>query len=201
MARFISAFVWSASLLLVLGCGDDSTPPCSPGFGAADACGGGLEGTWTYRAACTDTQPTITALLDAVCSGTTAGDLRAEPAGTLSVTGATFVLDVTTTMRLDVRVPSRCAIFGGGCAGVVELFRAVLPGGRATCHQAGDACACGVSYPVKAHLNGPISTSGGEAHLAGAPYHYCVQESTLTYRAASQGAADSGFTFVLTRQD
>lgn len=196
-------------LLLVSGCGSDGDDPsrdaglgqnpdagqspdagaadtgtsnvaCDPAFGQPDACGGDLQGTWSYQAAC-GTTPVAAALRQNCPSVTIAAERYNSGSGTLTVTGASFMLAVNVDVHVEAGIPAACVL--GSCAATQSSLQTALPQVTIACSQSGAGCDCAFDGPVGTMSSGTVTTNDGVATVNdGTTYHYCVEGSSMTYR-------------------
>lgn len=200
-----SAVALAAVLLLAAGCGDDQNDPppggsltCDPNFGQAQACGGPLSGTFTYRTACTS--PAVFEGVRKLCGAATFSNIKSAPSGTLGFSGSSYALDINTTVSADVLIPRSCTLLIGDCDGLKRTVETLLKGSTMSCTQSGADCDCDLSYPLRAKSSGPVTTASGLATLSSRfKYYYCLKGDTLTYTNAPGSAGDDQLVYVLTR--
>ena len=168
---------------------------CNPNFGMADACGGDLDGTWSYQAACA-TSPLAAAITDYCDTATIQADRFEGGTGMLTIGAGAFNLGVTVTIHVEATVPIACTQ-GFGCAAAEQAIELGFNGVDAVCTTAGTDCSCTVDGPVATASQGSVTTSAGVATVNGTDtYYYCVTGSKLEYRRFDDG---DNPVFVLTR--
>jgi hypothetical protein len=180
---------------------------CDPAFSEADACGGNLEGSWSYSTLCGPT-PAQTAVLE-LCPDAVINSERLDDAtGTLNVSAGLFALSVAGNGILQVTFPpacvplNSCIVLGIGIN--AALSDALGEGASATCTTASPTpgCACELRAPVEVTTAGPVATNGGIAEVTVSPdsvrtFYYCVDGDNLTVRGF--GTTDNEPTVVLER--
>lgn len=210
----------AVAVAAAMACGDDDDGPdtrandntntnngvqaCVADFGMAQACGGDLEGTWTYVDACGDTG-LEDGLTDLCTTATIDSQSVGGGSGSITVTGGSITQNVSATAEATVTVPSACLVVGPvtlDCATVQTQAQQTIemdfPGVSVTCATSGPDCSCDLSLPFTTGGAGTIVTSNGVATVDGDTYYYCVNGDRLLYR---QFGADGliGPTFLLTR--
>lgn len=159
---------------------------CNPDFGMAQACGGDLTGTWSYRAACA-TSPVADAITQFCGNATIQADRFEGGTGNITIAGTAFSQMITVNVHVEATVPIACTQ-GFGCAGAQTALGTALPGSTATCTMAGADCSCTVDGPVTTTSQGTVTTSGGVATVDGTDtYYYCVTGDQLEYRRFDNG--------------
>ena len=211
----------ATSTILLVACGSDNTQDagngspdagamnqtdqgtanaaCDPGFGAATACGGDLEGSWNYQSACSST-PLGAAIRDACDQANIRAERFLSGMGNLSITGGSFALMVQTDVEVEATIPTSCAQ-GLGCAVIEQAIESGSPGSQASCTSSGADCDCRVTGTVASTSSGQVSTNGGVATVTTSngteQYYFCVEGGSLSYRRFDNG--DDNPVFVLTR--
>lgn len=176
---------------------------CDPTFGAGQACGGTLAGTWTYVGGCVD-PAAILARVQLLCPSATISNQAHSSGGTLTVdANGTITRNVSNTTTGDVHVPSACASIVGGCSGVEFAITSQFPSSTATCVAAGADCDCAVATITTLNDTGTYTVNGGvvTVHSGGntLEYYYCVSGNTLHYHGLATNAFDDEVTYVLTK--
>lgn len=170
--------------------GSDEPPPvvdvevgaCEP----FEACGGDVEGVWTYTAACVDLADlgVDEDQIQAMCAGAEL-TLAGQVSGTLTFADGVVTRRGRSSAQGQVFVPGLCAIALGGCAGVeAELSDAGITGAR--CAAQGillPSCRCSFALDAPLLEEVPFVTEGGVIHLAdGRDLEYCAEGDNLSYR-------------------
>lgn len=162
------------------GLGDDLGGTTSTGSSNStcpsfDACGGALEGTWTYANVCIDPSENSADLLQTVCPTASVTYERGGTA-TLTFTGSSVSRTGEPLGDSVITFPAEC-VEGLGCS-----FLADALGTSANCTDSGGDCLCRTASSVDWGTQS-YTTAGGRLSLAdGRSFDYCVQGNTLTYR-------------------
>lgn len=175
-----------------------AAPACDPGFGAAQACGGTLEGTWQYVDGCVPKE-TLDAIKK-VCKGAQVGNVTSSASGSLSFTKSTYNLDANLLLTADYSITKVCAAVVGGCAKAATGVQLLVPGSKVSCTNSSAGCDCKISMTWSTRWLGAFSTAGNQVELkSGQRYHYCVKGTVLRYRGVAANTTDNVVTYVLTR--
>lgn len=140
-----------------------------PGF---DACGGALDGTWTYSNVCIEPSANSADLLTQVCP---TASVTYERGGTSTLTFSGSSVSRTGSPVGDsvITFPTECTE-GFGCS--------LFAGAFADCADMGSVCICRTPTSVDWGTQS-YTTTGGTLSLGnGRSFDYCVQGNTLTYR-------------------
>lgn len=174
-------------------------PMCDPEFGAAEACGGNLVGTWTYDAACTNT--TLLEQTFNFCGpGTGVSNVNQVVSGTLNLdANGTFTRDLSSTTTADLALGGNC---GRNCAGNSALIPNLIPGATATCAGAIGNCNCQITLTESVQDTGPYVVAGNTVTtgtgIGSRQYWFCVQGGTLLYNGYDSNTTDRFTTYILT---
>lgn len=158
-----------------------------PGF---DACGGALDGTWTYTNVCIDPSENSADLLLGVCP-TASVMYERGGASTLTFAGGSVTRTGEPLGDSVITFPAEC-IEGLGCS-----FLADALGTDAACTDLAGDCICRTASSVDWSTQSYTTTGGRLALGDGRSFDYCVQGNTLTYRETGD-ALEAG-THTLTR--
>jgi hypothetical protein len=115
--------------------GEGGTPSCDPDFGAAEACGGSLTGTWTYETACLDRSPVEP---PATCPEATSSVTSVDLSGTFSVVDNFWLNTIAGTIDSTMTIPATCLVGGVSCGVIGTVLAAAAD--SATCVSAGGGC-------------------------------------------------------------
>ena len=171
---------------------------CDPTFGKAQACGGDLEGKWTYIKGCTPKD--IFDGITKICPGAKVSNEATSTAGTLTFTKATYAMDASVIVSSDFTLTAGCAAIAGGCAKAGSAIQLVVKSSKVSCTQASSGCDCKITLTYATKWAGIYTVSGSEVTLkTGQQYHYCVKDNVLRYRGDSANLTDNSATYVLTR--
>lgn len=171
---------------------------CDPTFGQAQACGGDLEGKWTYVKGCVpkDTFDGI----KKVCPGAVVSNESSSSAGTLTFTKTTYVLDASVLVTTDFTLTAGCAALVKGCAKAASTIQLLVPNSKVNCSDASSGCDCKITLTYTSKWLGKYSVANGINKLkTGQEYYYCVKGDVLRYRGVSANLSDKTVTYVLTR--
>jgi hypothetical protein len=155
-----------------------------------DACGGALDGTWTYGNVCIDPSENSADLLAVACP---TGSVMYERGGasTLTFTGNSVSRTGQPVGDSVITFPAECTE-GLGCSLLAGLL-----GTAADCTDRGSDCICRTASTVDWGTQS-YTTTGGQLLLGdGRSFDYCVQGDTPTYRET--GDAQEAGTHTLTR--
>ncbi|HKO94586.1 MAG TPA: hypothetical protein VJU61_25705 [Polyangiaceae bacterium] len=155
------------------------------------ACGGELEGTWSYSDVCIEPADTSIGLLQGVCPDATL-QFERQSGSTLTFSNARVTRTGVPLGDSVITFPSECTADLGGC----EVLAALLDD-AAVCEDLNGDCSC--HTPASSDWGTPAySVEGGQLLLDdGRSIDYCVQGDQLTYRETGE-AAESG-TYTLQR--
>lgn len=183
-------------------------PTCKPAFGASDACGGSVAGTWSYHAGCVDPKNIngYSTLLS-TCAGATlksASFALGSGANVLVLKAdKTFSRALKGTVSGGFILPTACISAVGSCKSLEGLIKTILGFGTSQCKTIAAGCDCDFTILVDQQEQGSYSTSGGSATLTSAgksySYNYCAKSGALQYRGADTNKDDRLVSYVLTR--
>lgn len=182
--------------------GPTPVPTCRPAFGMAEACGGDLVGTWTYRAGCSD--DVDLGGITAQCPALMAREVARTSMGTLTVNAdRTFVRDARGSASYEMDVPGACAMAVGGCAGFATAAGAAL-GSAVTCTADGTDCDCTATVPYTVDDRGTYTVAGGVVTIVASgggtsSYHFCARDGALEYRRVTGAGEPKDAVFVATK--
>jgi len=165
----------------------DNIPATASTCPAFTACGGELEGAWSYSDICADTS-SVSILQQALSCPTIS--LRIEPGGPTTLTFSSDQVTRQGTLLGDsvLTVPNECDL-------AVPCSDLSAAGG--TCNDVNGPCICRRPENVDWGTQ-PYAVSGGQLSLQdGRTFDYCVQGARLTYRET--GDAQEAGTFTLQR--
>ncbi len=150
------------------------------------SCGGSLEGTWDYSAACVPTNA-LSGLASA-CPTASFTKLAGKMSGRLTVRGNVIERKATVAVNADVTVPAACAQPVGGCAGVSAVLRAGPGVKSANCTGTG-SCDCTIDADLVLDKSGTTFTTSGNTLTTsdGDEYSYCVTGGKLTHKQTKSG--------------
>jgi hypothetical protein len=150
------------------------------------SCGGVLDGTWDYSAACVPTNA-LSGLASA-CPTASFTKLAGKMAGRLTVQGNVIERKATLAVNADVTVPASCAQAVGGCAGVSAVLRSGPGVKSANCTGAG-SCDCTLEADLVLDKSGTTFTTNGNTLTTsdGDEYSYCVTGGKLTHKQTKSG--------------
>ena len=179
---------------------DGPTPDtsCDPGFGQAQACGGDLEGKWTYVKGCVpkETFDSIAQL----CKGAKVSNESSSAAGALNFTKSTYTMDASMIISTDFTLPTVCSTILKGCPQAASAIQLLVKSSKVSCSAASAGCDCKITLTYSTKWLGQYSTANGVTTLkTGQQYHYCVKGNVLRYRGAPANLTDKTVTYVLTR--
>jgi hypothetical protein len=158
---------------------------------AFSACGGTLDGVWSYVSICLTREELSLDMLDAVCPGTTAA-FEPGAGATLQVENGTVIRPGEALGPGQLVFTAECADSFGGCAAMADLF-----GPESGCSEVAAGCACLLDGSVDWGVN-TFTTEGSQLSLAdGRTFDYCVSGDELVYRET--GSVLEGGTYTLRR--
>lgn len=170
---------------------------------AFEACGGDVEGVWTYTAACVDLDDLGLSeeAIEDMCPGAQL-TLSGQVSGTLTFEDGVVTRQGQSRAEGEVFVPGLCAIALGGCGGVEDdLAEAGLVG--AVCVAQGSpflpSCRCSFEIDAPEIEAVPFDTVGSVIRLDdGRDFAYCAVGDSLSYEEI--GAATEPGVRELTRR-
>lgn len=146
-------------------------------------CGGDLEGSWLYAAACPTTN---LAELESACP-TASVEYEAGEAAALSFGNGQVARSGSPVGDGVVTFPAECGL--GGC-----VLVAAVVGARAECSESDGDCACRTPFSVDWGQQA-YTLSGTQLRLAdGRTFDYCVDADRLTYRESGSATEPGIFT-------
>ena len=137
-----------------------------------DACGGALDGTWTYGNVCIDPTENSADLLQELCP---TASVMYERGGTstLTFTGSSVSRAGAPLGDSVITFPAVC-VEGLGCSFLADA--------STDCTDMGGDCVCRTASSIDWGTQS-YTTAGGQLSLGnGRSFDYCVQGDTLTYR-------------------
>ena len=182
--------------------GPDSTAAdtsCDPTFGQAKACGGDVEGKWTYVKGCVPKEA-----FDGIkkaCKGATVSNDSTSAAGSLTFSKGSYSMDTSVVMSADFTIGGACLALLKTCKKVENTVKLLVLGSKVTCVDATGGCDCKITMTWAAKWMGQYTAAGGKTTLkTGQEYHYCVKGDVMRYRGVPTNASDKTATYVLVRQ-
>lgn len=148
--------------------GTTSSSNSCPGF---DACGGTLDGTWTYSDVCIEPSANSADLLQDVCP---TASVMYEPGGT-----ATLTFTGSSVSRSGIPVGDSVITFPADC--LEGLGCSFLADESTECTEMSGNCICRAASSIDWGTQS-YTVNGGQLSLGdGRSFDYCVQGNTLTY--------------------
>lgn len=150
-------------------------------------CGGALEGTWDYSAACVPTSALSN--LASACPTAEVTKIAGKMSGRLIIAGSTIERKATLAVTADITVPVSCAQPVGGCASVGTVLQSGPGVKSATCTGGAGPCACVVDADLVLDKSGTTFTVAGSTLTTsdGDEYAFCVTGGTLTHQQTKSG--------------
>ncbi len=172
-----------------------TTPPPPPASFAVTSgtctetppCGGSLEGTWDYSAACAP--DTAFSEVTKACPTAKVTKLSGTMSGRLTIVGTSLTRKATIALKAEINVPTECATPVGGCTGLAAALKGAGVK-SATCPAgAGGSCDCVVEADNILDKSGTTFTTNGNTLVTsdGSEYSYCVAGSKLTHKQTKAG--------------
>jgi hypothetical protein len=152
-----------------------------------DACGGALDGSWTYTNVCIDPSENSAELLQQVCP---TASVTYEPGG-----AATLTFSGTSVSRSGEPVGDSVISFPADC--LEGLGCSFLADESTDCTEMGSGCICRTASSIDWGTQSYTIDGGRLALGDGRSFDYCVQGNTLTYRET--GDAQEAGTHTLQR--
>lgn len=158
-------------------------------------CGGAVEGTWDYSAACVSTSSLagLTAQLQKACPSATVAATGGTLAGRITFAGSSVTRKGTLSLKADLGLPGTCtAPAGGNCSLVAASIKGSAPEVTSiSCTTATDGCTCKVELTADIDkANTTFTTSGSKLVTSdGDEYEYCVQGKKLTHKLTTSSNA------------
>jgi len=139
---------------------------------SVDACGGALDGTWTYGNVCIDPTENSADLLQELCPSASVTYERGGTS-TLTFTGSSVSRAGAPLGDSVITFPAVC-VEGLGCSFLADA--------STDCTDMGGDCICRTASSIDWGTQS-YTTAGGRLSLGnGRSFDYCVQGDTLTYR-------------------
>ena len=153
---------------------------CASGFGAVNACGGDLSGTWALQSLCGSSGYVESLQIDLCAAITLVNETYSNVRGSLVISGGNYFQDIETSLLTEFEVDGSCLTTD--CA----TFASTVLQVPNACIDSVAGCSCGISFTITSSSSGTIGVSGGIATLTDGPsvvdYFYCVQGDTMNYR-------------------
>ncbi|HRG96455.1 MAG TPA: hypothetical protein PLR99_09415 [Polyangiaceae bacterium] len=150
-------------------------------------CGGSLEGTWDYSAACAP--DTAFSEVTKACPTATLTKLSGTASGRLTIVGSSLTRKGTLALKAEINVPTECATPAGGCSGLATAIKAAGVKSATCAAGAGGSCDCTIENDVALDKTGTTFTTNGNTLVTsdGSEYSYCVAGSKLTHKQTKAG--------------
>ena len=160
------------------------------------ACGGAVLGTWDVTGGCV-----AVPIEDAIseCPGAAVTRRSGRGRGRVHFDGAIARRVAQSEVVIEVRVPSLCASFVGGCPGIESLMRMQAPDSACATGAGGD-CNCAVRQLTAIDDTDAYTTTATQIVGSVKRWDYCISGDSLSYEDASPSGPREPGVIVLGRR-
>jgi hypothetical protein len=160
-------------------------------------CGGSLEGSWDYSAACIpdSAAKNLETQIRKACATAAVTGVTGTMSGRVTFAGTSVVRKATTSLKISLSIPASCAAQAGGNCNLVAAAIQSQSGGQvrsANCKTAasGNGCDCVLDSEAAGDKTGTTYATSGNTLITsdGDEYEYCVTGTKLTHKQTKSGS-------------